>query len=109
MCNQSCVRVCVSSRTPSPMDPTVSLPSDAGDEDTTVAVETTSKSSDQRQSSQEVEGELWGEGWQGIRLHNNQGEERYQPSKAEVGEPNVDNDCFGSGRLCNFLPTLESL
>ena len=91
------------------MDPTVSLPSDAGDEDTAVAVETTSKSSDQRQSSQEVEGELWGEGWQGIRLHNNQGEERYQPSKAEVGEPNVDNDCFWSGRLCNFLPTLESL
>ena len=38
------------------MDPTVSLPSDAGDEDTAVAVETTSKSSDQRQSSQEVEG-----------------------------------------------------
>ncbi|CAL8395724.1 unnamed protein product [Boreogadus saida] len=29
------------------------LPSDAGDEDTAVAVETTSKSSDQRQSSQE--------------------------------------------------------
>ena len=109
MCNQSCVRVCVSSRTPSPMDPTVSLPSDAGDEDTAVAVETTSKSSDQRQSSQEVEGELWGEGWQGIRLHNNQGEERYQPSKAEVGEPNVDNDCFGSGRLQFFANLRVSL
>ena len=98
VCNLSCVRVCVSSRTPSPMDSTVSL--------TAVAVETTSKSPDQRQSSQEVE---VGEGWQGIRLHNNQGEERYQPSKAEVGEPNKDSDCFGSGQLCSFSPILKSL
>ena len=71
VCNQSCERVCVSSRTPSPMDPTVSLPSDAGDEDTTVAVETTTKSSEP--VTKFTGGGGWGEGWQGICLHNNQG------------------------------------
>ncbi|CAL8349716.1 unnamed protein product [Boreogadus saida] len=79
---------------------TVSLPSDAGDEDTAVAVETTTKSSDQRQSSQEVED--GGKGGRASVSITTRGVERYQPSKAEVGEPNKDNDCFGSGRLCNF-------
>ena len=70
------------------------LLSDVGDGDTAVAVETTMKSSDPE--TKFTGGVGWGKGGQSICLYKPPGE-----------WPNEDNDCFGSGRLCNFSPALS--
>ena len=56
----------------------------------TVALETTTKSSEPE--TKFTGGGGWGEQSRASVCITTRGVERYQPSKAEVGEPNEDND-----------------